>query len=347
MPKIEPEILFLAQFRSFLMKIPFKLLLVLAVAIHAGPALSNTCAWNGGAPQSSYSVPSLPSSMNLNKVEIGGVLAKSELWVSGLAGSFSCQKGAKVDFTAKVDNFPYGSGKIFATNVEGIGVRIGLANPNSSTASWYANNETVWQSSGIIYPLMNTLHIEFIRTGMSVGSGDVTLSFTATTKYANLNPIEFRYAARTTKLVNKVFIESCEPTRKVVEVPMGKVPASQVRQNGAPWSDFSVDIQCKSEEFKQKPPVKTYFEGNVSGGLLTLSGTGDPEVASGVGIQLTDEQGKALPFARANAMALPWIRRDPTAEVYKLSGKARYAANGSEIKPGKADATLTYVLEYN
>ncbi|MCV4112242.1 fimbrial protein [Pseudomonas aeruginosa] len=266
--------------------------------------------------------------------------------MSAITASYSCQRGAKVNFSAKVDNFPYENGKIFATNVEGVGVRIGISSTTSS-ATWYANHETVWEYSGIIYSAMKFLHIEFVRTGMAVGSGDVPLSFTATTTYGNLAPVEFRYAARTTKLVNKVFIESCQPTRKVVDVPLGKVPASQVRRNDALWSEFSVDIQCKSEEFTQKPPVKAYFEGNVSGGLLALSGTGDPEVASGVGIQLTDEQGKALPFARANAMALPWIRRDPTAEVYKLSGKARYAANGSEIKPGKADATLTYVLEYN
>lgn len=328
------------------MKNLLKPLLLLAVAIHAGPALSNTCAWNGAAPAASYTLPPLPSSLNLNKVAIGGVLAKSTLNVSAITASFSCQRGAKGTLTAKVDNFSYENGKIFATNVEGVGIRIGMGTSTSS-ADWYAPHEAVWPSGGIIYNALNVLHIEFVRTGMAVGSGDVPLSFTATTTYGNLTPVEFRYAARTTKLVNKVFIESCQPTRKVVDVPLGKVPASQVRRNDALWSEFSVDIQCKSEEFTQKPPVKAYFEGNVSGGLLALSGTGDPEVASGVGIQLTDEQGKALPFARANAMALPWIRRDPTAEVYKLSGKARYAANGSEIKPGKADATLTYVLEYN
>lgn len=115
-------ILFLAQ--VLFMKNLLKPLLLLAVAIHAGPALSNTCAWHESVPAASYAVPPLPSSLNLNKAAIGGVLAKSILNVSAITASYSCQRGAKVNFSAKVDNFPYENGKIFATNVEGVGVRM-------------------------------------------------------------------------------------------------------------------------------------------------------------------------------------------------------------------------------
>ncbi|RIZ50943.1 hypothetical protein AXX04_29995 [Pseudomonas aeruginosa] len=62
---------------------------------------------------------------------------------------------------------------------------------------------------------------------------------------------------------------------------------------------------------------------------------------------MKNSKGVDLPFAKARALALTWQSSVPDAEIYSFSGKARYVATGGDITGGKADATLTYVLEYN
>lgn len=96
-----------------------------------------------------------------------------------------------------------------------------------------------------------------------------------------------------------------------------------------------------------KPPVKVYFEGNaVRDGLLNLDNNRAPHVAKGVGIAVTNDKGVALPFTKENALPLTWQSSDPNVERYHFSGQARYVATTGEMTAGKADATLSYVLQY-
>ncbi|KPD28912.1 hypothetical protein AOA77_11900 [Pseudomonas paraeruginosa] len=62
---------------------------------------------------------------------------------------------------------------------------------------------------------------------------------------------------------------------------------------------------------------------------------------------MKNDNGVALPFAKERAVSLAWRNSAPDAEIYGFSGKAKYVATGGEVIPGKADAVLTYVLEYN
>nr|WP_295376359.1 fimbrial protein [Pseudoxanthomonas sp.] len=305
-----------------------------------------TCQWNGTAPQSSYNVPRLPSTLDIAKADIGQVLVRRPLFISMNSISWLCSAGEPFSFKANVDGLVSNGAGIYATNVEGIGVRIGSSSDNSKPG-FHADFEGR-VGAPIIWPLNNYIWIEFIRTGTAVGSGAVTLSFTAEWKYGGLAPVTYRYSSSTTTLVNRIYFESCASAARSIDVPLGKATTSLIRQNAIPKKNFSFEVSCKSPEFTQKPAVKIYFEGKTQNGLLALTGAGDPGTATGVGIELTDDQGiNKLPFAKNSAINLSWLRRDPDAEVYRFSGHARYVPSGGEVKAGAGDATLTYVLEYN
>ncbi|MFJ1253851.1 fimbrial protein [Cupriavidus sp. CuC1] len=151
----------------------------------------------------------------------------------------------------------------------------------------------------------------------------------------------------TIKVVNPVFFEGCMPLDKVRNVPMGKELARGIQAGTASKKDFSFEIRCEGKPNKL-PPVKVYFQGDSpAAGMLRLSDAGKPGVASGVGIALTNNRGVKLPFSGASTIALDWRRSETGGEVYGFSGIASYAPIGGEVKPGRANATMTYVLDYN
>ena len=94
-------------------------------------------------------------------------------------------------------------------------------------------------------------------------------------------------------------------------------------------------------------PIKAYFEGDSpSAGRLNLLNGG----AEGVGILLLGGTGisSVLPFSKNQAISMTWNRTDAQGELYNLSIKARYVQKpGVKVEPGKADAVLNYIIEYD
>lgn len=60
---------------------------------------------------------------------------------------------------------------------------------------------------------------------------------------------------------------------------------------------------------------------------------------------MTNDKGKDVPFTKGGALPLTWQSSGTNLERYRFSGKARYVATTGEMTAGKADATLTYVLQ--
>lgn len=131
-------------------------------------------------------------------------------------------------------------------------------------------------------------------------------------------------------------------------VQMGKIAISNIKSGAVPEKLFALDIRCRGMQPEKPVPVRIYFEGDSAGpGLLNPTGVGQAGVAQGIAIELKNDKGTKLPFSKPNAINLDWQRSDVDAEVYRFAGSARYSASGGEIKPGKADASMTYVLDYN
>ncbi|WP_080402754.1 fimbrial protein [Burkholderia ubonensis] len=81
--------------------------------------------------------------------------------------------------------------------------------------------------------------------------------------------------------------------------------------------------------------------------MLLADGQGQAGMAQGMGVALTDSNGADLPFAKERALATTWTSSGANTELYRFRSKARYVASGGEVKAGRADATLTYILQYN
>lgn len=82
-------------------------------------------------------------------------------------------------------------------------------------------------------------------------------------------------------------------------------------------------------------------------GMLLADGQGQAGMAQDMGVALTDSNGADLPFAKERALPTTWTSSGANTELYRFRGKARYVASGGEVKAGRADATLTYILQYN
>lgn len=192
--------------------------------------------------------------------------------------------------------------------------------------------------------------IDFVRTDIGVGKGDMPsfnykTSFFIDTSYTN--PRRAVYAIEGTGLKTRfehnAFFTTCYTPKSSTEVNMGRPAAEQVKRGSVQNFPFALDVVCEGLNPTVKPPVKVYFEGNsVRDGLLNLNGSGQSGVAKGVAISLSSDKNVALPFSKAKAVALDWQASGPGNEMYRLAAKARYVTTGAE-----ADATLTYVLEYN
>ncbi|AXF25291.1 hypothetical protein CUJ89_30815 [Burkholderia pyrrocinia] len=152
----------------------------------------------------------------------------------------------------------------------------------------------------------------------------------------------------TTTLQQNFYYTSCYNPALPPTVDLGRVAIGDLKKGNVTQQDFSLDIRCDGMNPTTKPAVKIYFAGNSPrDGMLLTGGQGQAGKAQGVGVALTDSSGVALPFAKERALRTTWTSSGADSELYRFRGKASYAASGGEIKAGRADATLTYILEYN
>ncbi|UQS88703.1 fimbrial protein [Pseudomonas chlororaphis subsp. piscium] len=151
-----------------------------------------------------------------------------------------------------------------------------------------------------------------------------------------------------TELVDDIFFAGCESAGAAVNVQMGKQTIQNIKNGAVKEVPFNFNMRCDGLKPDTKVPVKVYFEGNSQAdGMLTLSNLGQPGVAAGVGISLVSDKGVKLPFDIARFVALVWNREVADGSVYRFTGSAKYTPTGGEMKPGKGDATMNFVLNYN
>ncbi|WP_235184560.1 fimbrial protein [Pseudomonas chlororaphis] len=307
-----------------------------------------------GAPNNPSTISSLPATTTLKYAAIGKVMASYEITAGKRSGGWVWCNKAKWGMTDVVTSLTSRDSQgLYDSGVPGVGIRIRHAYTSGNYTPYppYALGAHI----GTSVPFPNIISIEFVRTDIGVGKGDMPsfdykTSFFIDTNYttpARANfPIEG--TSLTTKFEHNAFFTTCYTTKSSTEVKMGRPAAEQVKRGSVQDVPFALDVVCEGLNPTVKPPVKVYFEGNsVRDGLLNLEGVGQPGVAKGVAISLTNDKNVALPFSKAKAVALDWQASGPGTEMYRFAAKARYVTTGTEVAAGKADAMLTYVLEYN
>lgn len=304
------------------------------------------------------SIKNFPASFTLKKANIGEIIAThTEYFYSetGSAPYWNCgpddwYRMTPPKITLLASHLP----QVYETGIPGVGIRIKFStriNPRYYNLPPPINQSISQGGGGSLYP-PQFVTIDFIRTAMGVGKGDFTFSyeteFSVQTKFPTAGSWHkiVGTSLRTT-LKQDVYFTSCHTPRTVTDVNMGRAVVAEIKLGQAKEHAFSLDVQCEGMNPATKPPVKVYFEGNaVRDGLLNLDGGGAANVAKGVGIAVTNDKGKDVPFTKGGALPLTWQSSGTNLERYRFSGKARYVATTGEMTAGKADATLTYVLQY-
>ncbi|MGN7743759.1 fimbrial protein [Pseudomonas sp. 22526] len=312
------------------------------------------CGYPEGTPLNPSVIASLPAVTTLQYAAIGEVMASYEVSVGRRSGGWSwCTKSewGMTEVTTSLTS--RGSQALYDSGVPGVGIRIG----HHASYNWTSPKYPPFTYTGVngLLPFFDRVTIEFVRTDIGVGKGDMPsfdyeTSFFIDTSYTT--PRRAVYAIEGTDLKTKfehnAFFTTCYTPKSSTEVKMGRPAVEQVKRGSVQDQTFVLDVVCKGLNPTVKPPVKVYFEGNsVRDGLLNLNGLGQPGVAKGVGISLSNDKNVALPFSQDKAVALDWQSSGPGTEMYHFAGKARYVTTGMEVAAGKADATLTYILEYN
>ncbi|WP_157381114.1 fimbrial protein [Burkholderia ubonensis] len=312
------------------------------------------CKWNGGVtPPSKLTAAALPASLTLKAAAIGGVLAYYDVVLSSNVTWYTCEGNEPWGMEQMAVTLPLqdATKRIYESGIPGIGIRIGFRTDSGNWSDALTPPFEYRGYPGFPVPTPSLMRVEFIRTGIAVGSGSIT-PFDVSTLYYMATVQQTRIPVTGTQLkttlVNKIYFTSCYNPASAPTVNLGRPAISELRQGNTLQKDFSLTIRCDGMNQTTKPPVSIYFEGNSPrDGLLLTDGQGQAGMAQGVGVTLTNEKGVALPFSKANAMPMTWTSSGTNSEFYHFAGKARYIASGGEIKAGKADATLTYVLQYN
>lgn len=307
----------------------------------------------GVRPPSQLSIPALPATTTLKPAAIGAVMASYKVNIYNYRADWSCETGDVYGMGALKTTLALqdASKMIYETGVAGIGVRFGFSAPSNWGAVSYIFPFEVKLGDRWIVLFADTLHVEFIRTGMEVGKGRMTPFNLSTDYHISSNPqtrVSITGTQLTTTLVQNFYYTSCYNPAPPPTVNLGRVSAWDLKNGNVTQQDFSLDIRCDGMNPTTKPAVKIYFAGNSPrDGLLLTDGQGQAGMAQGVGVALTDSNGTDLPFAKERALTTTWTSSGTNTELYRFRGKARYIASGGEVKAGRADATLTYILQYN
>ncbi|MBB3277740.1 MULTISPECIES: fimbrial protein [unclassified Pseudoxanthomonas] len=319
------------------------------------PALAEaSCSPWGALENLSQTIPSPPTTpINLKLVPIGQVMASKELLLQGGQRIYTCRRGTVYGMTVANMTLPEsGQPKVYQTPVEGVGVRIGFREIYAN--GWQDTRYPPFQASdlggGEVLSSPYYAVVEFIRTDAYVGKGSVVFSYRADLPIPSRPETLIDIAGTHLRfnLTHDTYYTRCMPVVSPLEVPMGRISTLDLTRSAAPARSFTLDIDCEGAHPATPPPVRIHFQGDSPrDGWLNLDLAGRADIASGVGIALKDEDGNPLPFSPERALPLKWQDGTRQRQRYRLSATARYASEGGTPGAGRADASLTYVLDYN
>ncbi|BAN49150.1 fimbrial protein [Metapseudomonas resinovorans] len=284
---------------------------------------------------------------------IGSNVGDSNTIAPGGSSEIACRRETTLVFEvgATTGLIPTGRAGVFRLNgVEGLEVRILAyrALGGGQRPQPYAMSDPYIIPEGLAAASRGPsfIGIEVIRTGTDIPRRialDISYNVLLIAPGSRRVWGNYTQSIRST-IVNDVMTMSCTPGNPVT-VPMGNAVAAVVANRTAPVRDYSIDISCSGGNGANSP-VRLYFAGDLNAnGVLSLSNAGQAGVARNVGIELRSA-GRLLPRNRENALPLAWTGRSGDRDFYRFNGQARYVPLNLPVAPGRANATLTYVLDY-
>ncbi|CAM3288682.1 fimbrial protein [Pseudomonas fluorescens] len=265
---------------------------------------------------------------------------------------------------------PYG-GRVYQTGVPGIGVALwyaGTALPFSSSITNCGNGTAVcnWTLTGTLSFDMSFIKIGDVSPGTIQGASLPTM----TQSRVSSNNLEVQHV----NFSGSINIVSRTCTTPDVNVPMGSHMLSEFSgpNTFTQWKDFSIALNnCPAfNGYYQTTGPRWASDGTISNldtrknnvlqvrldptrtplnttlGILSLnpSAPGDDPAATGVGVQVADSAGTALPLASLRTSGI--TTRAEEGASYSIPLKARYIQTESSITAGPANATATFTINY-
>ena len=282
-----------------------------------------------------------PTPMTLYLAPIGQKMNSQSFSLSATGGSgvFKCPTTVEtVHYGFRIDApLEDGYSDVYRTNIPGIGLR--FVDSNFRRAIPFDRNYPNFAPMAGVLP--DPLVMEFIRTRRDVRIGTLNVNFKIRTYVEDWDAAEITIIGPA-ELSSTNYFSGCAG-KQLLEIPLGKIPITFLERQ-TPHS-VSLSVLCTGLLPGSKLPVRIYFEGSNEGsGMLNLT----PGGASGVGVALTTPTGVKLPFTKWNGLAMQWLKSEEDGERYTFDFNAKYARKGSaKITPGRADAVLNYILDYN
>lgn len=128
-------------------------------------------------------------------------------------------------------------------------------------------------------------------------------------------------------------------------VPLGKISATSFTAAGTTSAATKFTLKLRTCPSNTTATVK--FDGVTSGDNKILALTESPDMAKGLGIQISDKDGTIVPIA-GNSGNYPLEKGEAEADVTNnLDFIARYIATAETVTAGRADATASFTINYN
>ncbi|UDI94638.1 fimbrial protein [Pseudomonas sp. IAC-BECa141] len=282
---------------------------------------------------------SAPSPKTLYFAKIGDRMAYQSINLAAQSLNYvKCPGLTSINFTYTMDGeLVDGFSDVYQTNIPGVGVR--MKNPELNQSVPFSGSGR--SCANCVVGLPNKFDVEYVRTGRDVKTGNVSLNFKVRAMFQDWDAAEISIIG-TNELSSQTFFSGCSGS-KTQDIPLGKVAIALLEQQTP--RNVGLEILCTGVLPGTKLPLKVYFEGSNDGpGMLNLT----PGGAEGIGISLTTASGVKLPFNKAGGLAMKWVKTEQDGELYSFDFDAKYARKGGvEPKPGRADAVLNYILDYN
>ena len=249
---------------------------------------------------------------------------------------------------------------VYQTNLQGIGLIIGVSSYQAS--GWFsqypegAGLSTTWTSGGSIlnsaaavgWTFGAAASFAFVKTGPISGGtvnlpaviGQAGMDSRPITAPSNLAPILLTG--------NPVFsVESCATPSKTVN--LGAHVTSELNGTGSftGATNFTIDLNdCSSGLGQYGPAIQYQIDPNTevadsTNSVIALDGT---STATGVGVQLLDGNGSALPLGKPITYTGGY--NAASGGSYSIPLQARYYQTAAKLGAGRANTVVTFTMTY-
>lgn len=235
-----------------------------------------------------------------------------------------------------------GKEKVFATNVQGIGIRLLRRATGGNPPDVYYPH-TLYGSFGAFSDKADFV-VELYKIGPVSGSGLLVSGiYTTYSGDDGLSAVTTRVDGDAITIVTPTCM--VDTGSKNIPVLFGKVPQSDFKGRGSTTAErsFNIRLKCNAGTGTQNTVYlrmdATPDPAGDAGVLRITQGSGST-TATGVGIQVIDGQRVPVKYGD-DALVGPSKDGD-----YVLTYTARYFQTGAAVTPGRADGTATFTLDY-